>query len=216
MKGLIRNIPNILTLLNLLSGVIAIFLGDSSIALILFVCALLFDVLDGWAARKLGVQNELGVQLDSLADLVSFGVMPSFFLYLLYRETHGELALIASIIPVASAYRLGKFNLLEASKYFKGLPTPSSAIFIMSIVLIGLWDTKLFDAFLNHFGILLIIVLFCSGSMLSNLQLISLKGTKRERRLLLYIIIPLLVLGGFFPIILLFIIPAYFLSGWLT
>ncbi len=206
-------IPNALTLMNLLSAVLAILLQDIQLAMYFFVASLVFDVLDGWAARKLNVQSPLGVQLDSLADLVSFGVMPAFFLFQLYEEFCGYTALIVGLIPVAGAYRLGKFNLLEPSKYFKGLPIPSAAFFIMSIIFLSVVDRDLFVELLSSSFVLWLITLFVCFSMLSKVKLISLKGSAKERSILFGMIIPPVVLGIFFPIVLILIIPVYFLSG---
>lgn len=156
-----RFIPNGITLLNLLSGCIAVILAVNE----LFVAAAFFvflgiflDFFDGFFARKLKVQSDLGVQLDSLADLVTSGLVPGIvMLQLLTQASNSKgielaqftsfiewesfkippIALLGLCITLASAYRLAKFNLDEEQQsYFKGLPTPANALFILSLPLI--------------------------------------------------------------------------------
>lgn len=144
------NIPNILTLSNLAAGLMAIIAlqnGHYWQMVILLGVSLVFDFADGLVARALGVHSELGKQLDSLADLVSFGVVPGLFLFQMFRlaPQYGEpvpdfLAYLALLVPVFSALRLGKFNLDERqSDNFIGLPTPANAMLIISL---GVWGLK--------------------------------------------------------------------------
>ena len=148
-----RHIPNIVTGLNLFSGCIAILFAVNNhyVGAALFVfLGIFFDFFDGLLARKLNVQSNLGIQLDSLADLVTCGVVPGIIMYGLINDALGggtifvvenawnqtmswdglkirPLALLGFLIPVASAYRLAKFNLDEDQKtYFKGLPVPAN------------------------------------------------------------------------------------------
>ncbi len=140
-------IPNLLTLANLGAGCIAILSvikGDFTIAAILLVIALACDFLDGFVARLLKVHSELGKQLDSLADMVTFGVLPGFVLFKLFEtakfgaEPIAEwLPYLAFLVPLFSALRLAKFNIdTRQSDFFIGLPTPAHALFIFSIALI--------------------------------------------------------------------------------
>ena len=153
-------IPNILTLLNLLCGTIAVIfaVNNNFVAAALFVfLGIFFDFFDGFAARKLHVQSDLGIQLDSLADMVTSGVVPGIIMYkLIYltmdaSEATNEwastfqwsslklplLPLVGLFITLASAYRLAKFNIDEDQQtYFKGLPTPANALLIISLPLI--------------------------------------------------------------------------------
>lgn len=134
-----KHIPNAITSLNLASGCIAIvfaFQGDYTLAAYLIALAAIFDFLDGFAARLLKAYSPIGKELDSLADVVSFGVAPGMmvFQYLteLTSETNGSpyLAYLAFLIPVFSALRLAKFNIDERqTSSFIGLPTPANAIF---------------------------------------------------------------------------------------
>ncbi|WP_250434181.1 CDP-alcohol phosphatidyltransferase family protein [Hanstruepera flava] len=157
-----KHIPNIITLLNLFCGCIAVILvmNNYFVASAIFVfLGIFFDFFDGLAARKLHVQSELGLQLDSLADMVTSGLVPGLMMYKLieltgpqwdyleYYSTVGFeisnaemylfLPLIGLLITLASAYRLANFNIdTEQQSYFKGLPTPANALLILSFPLI--------------------------------------------------------------------------------
>ena len=156
-----KHIPNALTLLNLLCGSIAVLLAvnNNYVAAALFVfLGIFFDFFDGFAARKLNVSGALGLQLDSLADMVTSGLVPGIIMYKLLEftidtpsstdsswtsNTNGVdfnlplLPLFGLLITLASAYRLAKFNIDEDQQtYFKGLPTPANTLLIMSLPLI--------------------------------------------------------------------------------
>ncbi len=155
-----KNIPNFVTLLNLLCGSIAVLFAVNNFfvtaALFVFL-GIFFDFFDGLLARKLNVQSALGLQLDSLADMVTSGLVPGIILYKLIAiavdappmATSSEWSLhwsgfsmafipiIGLFVTLASAYRLATFNLDEDQQtYFKGLPTPANALLIMSLPLI--------------------------------------------------------------------------------
>lgn len=158
-----KHIPNFITLLNLLSGCIAIIFALNSnftAAALLVGIGIIFDFLDGFLARLLNVKSDLGVQLDSLADLVTSGVVPGIIMFKLLElavgapdlteQTNGWNTIFSlkgfksSMVPIAglaitlaSAYRLAKFNIDEDQQtYFKGLPTPANALLILSLPLI--------------------------------------------------------------------------------
>lgn len=132
-------IPNLFTAGNIVSGVIGIQLalaGDLVSAAWMIAIGSIFDVLDGMVARLLNAQSELGKQLDSLADMVTFGVLPGFIVFQLIALGENSegllkyLPYVAILIPVLSAFRLAKFNIdTEQSEEFIGLPTPAHAIF---------------------------------------------------------------------------------------
>lgn len=159
------NLPNLFTGLNLLSGVVAIVLttaGRLDLAVLSILIGMFFDFLDGMAARLLKVQSELGKQLDSLADMVTFGVAPGFimivmmivdvdlftskpypeYIYfdftehislLLSGEINDFVPFLALFIPFFSMLRLGKFNLdARQSVDFIGLPTPANTLFFLT------------------------------------------------------------------------------------
>ncbi|MFJ6267329.1 CDP-diacylglycerol--serine O-phosphatidyltransferase [Lysinibacillus xylanilyticus] len=122
-------IPNALTFGNLFSGFLAIGLvvnGDTKNAVTFIFIALLFDALDGRAARVLGVTNNIGKELDSLADIVSFGVAPAILVAFTFYEGLGIYGLMLSgIFPLFGCYRLARFNVTPTSetlKHFTGVP----------------------------------------------------------------------------------------------
>lgn len=132
-------LPNFITLLNLLSGVLGILWvleGQPLYGAYFVILSATFDFFDGFAARLLKVQSELGKELDSLADVVSFGVLPGILLYSLTKsQTEASfLPYCTLIIPMLSAYRLAKFNLdTRQSDRFIGLPTPANALLLTTI-----------------------------------------------------------------------------------
>ncbi|REG83086.1 CDP-diacylglycerol--serine O-phosphatidyltransferase [Algoriphagus antarcticus] len=151
------HIPNVLTLLNLLSGVIGIIWvinGNVVSGAYFIILAAIFDFFDGFAARLLKVPSEIGKQLDSLADLVSFGVLPGMILFQMTKvSTQLEwLPYLTLIVPILSAVRLAKFNLdTRQSDKFIGLPTPANALFISTLPYfaiqwpwVGIWLTSPF------------------------------------------------------------------------
>ena len=136
-------LPDLLTTANLCCGVASILLasqGQLTIACWLIFLAALFDVFDGLAARALGGGTPLGAQLDSLADMVSFGVAPAYAVWVLSAPVpRTDLLLVGAAVAcicIASAWRLAKFNVdTRQSDSFRGLPTPASALWVISIPL---------------------------------------------------------------------------------
>ncbi|MFV0148740.1 CDP-alcohol phosphatidyltransferase family protein [Empedobacter falsenii] len=149
-------IPNFLTLLNLSCGVLsAIFMISSNaqittktvtIVMVLMIISLVADFLDGMVARLMNIGSPIGKELDSLADCISFGVVPGLMLFSIFNHLSTDfiyenenlkisaLSLFAFLVPAFSALRLAKFNLDEdQSTYFKGLATPSNTLFIFSL-----------------------------------------------------------------------------------
>ena len=131
---IVKHIPNTITSMNLLCGVLGVICtlqGRLDMAFYLMLVASVFDFCDGLAARLLNAYSELGKQLDSLADMVSFGLLPSLMIYKLMTLTYGESlwCYVPLVIVVFSALRLGKFNIDDRqSDNFIGLPTPACAI----------------------------------------------------------------------------------------
>ncbi|MDR3560004.1 MAG: CDP-diacylglycerol--serine O-phosphatidyltransferase [Negativicutes bacterium] len=121
-----RWIPNTLTVINLFGGIVAIlltFVQQWALAVALIFGAALFDSLDGRIARRLNVTTEFGKQLDSLADLVSFGVAPATLAYLLvFSHTGWSGYLLTAVFPVCGALRLARFNISSVKGYYVGLP----------------------------------------------------------------------------------------------
>jgi CDP-diacylglycerol---serine O-phosphatidyltransferase len=203
-----KNIPNLFTLLNLFFGCIAVILilqngisvmntADGSqfigipekigMASLFIGLAALVDFLDGLVARMFKAVSPLGKQLDSLADVVSFGVAPGMILYQFLRMSFGSQEngldvsvlyfLPALIFPCAAAYRLAKFNIDDSQQYgFKGVPTPAAGLLIASLPLIYWYsNSSMVVSILLNKWVLYGIILLVSWLMTSNLPLMALK-----------------------------------------
>jgi CDP-diacylglycerol--serine O-phosphatidyltransferase len=238
-----KQIPNLFTLLNLVFGCIAIVFilqtGETIVLLqqegytdvnlpekITWGCFFIFaaaavDFLDGFIARLFKSTSKMGVELDSLADVVSFGVAPGLILYQLLRISYARQEdgldvsigwlLPAFLIPCAAAWRLARFNLdTEQQVSFKGVPVPAVGILVASFPLIMHFQTfNLQFVFINKWLLYAVIILL-SYLMVSNLPLMSMKANNLavKNNLARYI---LLVLGIIAAIILKwFAIPAVF------
>ena len=203
-----KNIPNLFTLLNLLFGCIAIvytlqngivITADAEGALLLdipekiwmaslfIVLAAVVDFLDGFVARLFNASSEMGKQLDSLADVVSFGVAPGIIIYqflrLSFAQEEGGVntsvlwLLPAFVLPCAAAWRLAKFNLDNSQSFsFKGMPVPAVGIFVASLPLIywNVNEATIQELLLNKW-FLYAVVAVLSWLMVSNLPLMALK-----------------------------------------
>lgn len=178
-----KNIPNFITLLNLLCGSISIVFALNNhieIASILIFLGVFLDFFDGFFARLFKSENDFGLQLDSMADLITSGLAPSLILFTLFSNLSIEqttisstltfplVALTAFLLPVFAAIRLSNFNLDKNQKdSFIGLPTPMVAIFIASLPFNNLIDLNLM--------FLCIITILLSLLMVSKINLFSLK-----------------------------------------
>ena len=198
MAFIIRNLANIFTLLNLFfgfTGIIHVVHGDLELGCYLLFAAGVFDLLDGYVARLTKSTSDIGKELDSLADMVSFGVLPAVIMMSLILKTHREwvymitmtdipvVALLAFILTAAAAIRLAKFNLHGASsEHFTGLPTPAMAIFVASLPLIirndlyveGYQTFYIGDLILNPYTLLAICIVL-TWLMLSKITIMSFK-----------------------------------------
>ncbi|NOY37606.1 MAG: CDP-diacylglycerol--serine O-phosphatidyltransferase [Chlorobi bacterium] len=185
-----KHIPNTLTILNLAFGFTAILYlvtGHVNIAVFLVLIAAVFDFLDGFAARMLKAYSELGKQLDSLSDMVSFGVVPSLILFHeIMLATGGRfpasfpgiIFLFTPVLVVAGAgLRLARFNTgASGSRIFEGLPTPAMALFMISLPLVR--ETGYFHGYvswLQHPSVLAVLALLFGWLMISRLPMFSLK-----------------------------------------
>lgn len=187
-----KNIPNIITGLNFIAGLAGIYFcsrGNILHASYSIFLAMIFDFLDGMFARALKSSSDFGKQFDSLADLVSFGIVPGFIAFnLLKIQVELELTVIQKdilpfigfLIPLFSAIRLAKFNIdTRQTNVFLGLPTPAHALFWASIpIILNFTNSEstypISNVFLNPYFTLAAIVLF-SSMMLLNIEMISLK-----------------------------------------
>lgn len=151
--GIKKHIPNILTLANLFCGILAIEVGFSEhyyLAGFFVLLGAFFDFFDGFVARLLKVQGELGKQLDSFADMVTFGVAPGVVMYSFLSSTidieDSFTPYISFVIPLLSAVRLAKFNVdSNQSDKFIGLPTPANALFFVFIPLVFAMESFRWD-----------------------------------------------------------------------
>lgn len=173
-------LPNFITLLNLLSGVLGILWvleGQPLYGAYFVILSATFDFFDGFAARLLKVQSDMGKELDSLADVVSFGVLPGILLYSLTKsQTEASLLPYCTlIIPMLSAYRLAKFNLdTRQSDRFIGLPTPANALLLTTIPYLAARWPEL-SPWLSSPIALVVIAWLTSLLLVAELPLIALK-----------------------------------------
>ena len=180
-----KHIPNFITLLNLFCGCIAIvFVASFQFEMAFYFVALgiFFDFFDGFFARKFNVSGPLGVQLDSLADMVTSGVVPGFTMYCFLLHNLQQLYFIyfpffGFIITLGACYRLANFNIdTRQSDSFIGLPTPANTLFIMSLPLIlEFSDSLVMLEILTNQWVLLSITLFSAYIMNAEIPLFSLK-----------------------------------------
>jgi len=189
-------VPNAITALNLISGSLAVIYaidGQLGMAAALILAAAVFDFMDGFAARLLKAYSSIGKELDSLADMVSFGLAPAAIVFTMMEFTlfgqnqpiqniHASwsqwIALYTSlVIPVAGAFRLAKFNTDDRqSEQFLGMPIPANAIFFASLGLIIEWGTsQTIPAIILNKNVLLASVFICSFLMVSELPMFSMK-----------------------------------------
>ena len=135
----VRFIPTLLTLANLISGFTSILYtikGDYVVASLFILLAMLFDGLDGRVARSLNNATSFGVELDSLSDAVSFGIAPALLIYFSYLQSVGILAYICSVVYISCGIsRLARFNTTKGIDYFEGLPIPVAGAFFATMVL---------------------------------------------------------------------------------
>ncbi len=231
-----KHIPNFLTSLNVLCGSIAVVFilkGALTTAVILILLAAIFDFLDGMTARLLKAYSPIGKELDSLADMISFGLAPGLIMFKLleislFRENvlpdlQSNLTLtetlilgIAFLIPIFSALRLAKFNVdARQTSSFIGLPTPANALFIASLALIQEHGTiSGIDQLLLSTPVLLFVTFLFSFLLVAEIPMFSLKfknlSWKNNRVQYIFIICSVLLIAtlqlyGISTIVLLFI-----------
>lgn len=178
---MIKFIPTAFTLANLTCGFLAILVGDLIYSPIIILIGAIFDVFDGYLARKLNSTSELGKELDSLADLVSFGVAPAY-LYFQIAPSKEWIFYIAPIaIVLGGGYRLAKFNTLASSKYFLGMAIPASGLFIIGLIFAAQSNDNFISTLLNIPAIYIAIGLFILVMNLIPMRMFSLKSLSINR-----------------------------------
>lgn len=183
-----KEIPNLLTLGNLLAGSIGLWFvmqGDLVSASYCMFISLICDFFDGFLARALQAYSDLGKELDSLADMVSFGVLPAFILFSLVEQSCGSQCSVGIFgfykpflvfaLVLMSAYRLAKFNIdTRQSDQFIGVPTPANGLFIASLPLIIHFQPE-YTAYILSFKGLLIYSVVMSYLLVCELPLLAFK-----------------------------------------
>jgi len=181
-----KHVPNTITLLNLFCGCIAlVFVSELNFEMAFFFVSLgiFLDFFDGFFARLFKVAGPLGLQLDSLADMVTSGVVPGFVMFWMLKEAQNPadanqiIPYLGFIITLGSCYRLANFNIdTRQTDSFIGLPTPANTLFIMSLPLVIKFSDSLmvFDILTNQW-FLLAITLFSAYILNAEIPLFSLK-----------------------------------------
>ncbi|MDR2806023.1 MAG: CDP-diacylglycerol--serine O-phosphatidyltransferase [Dysgonamonadaceae bacterium] len=176
-----KQVPNLITCLNLLAGsfacVLALKFNNYTGAFIFVALAAVFDFLDGYAARLLKAYSKIGAELDSLADVISFGLAPGCVVYA-YFSSYTDAAgfpLLAFLLPVFSALRLAKFNTdPRQTTSFLGLPVPASGLFWSSFIPSVHWIAVYFSIYSVLTFVVVLLIAFCV-LMVSELPMFSLK-----------------------------------------
>jgi CDP-diacylglycerol--serine O-phosphatidyltransferase len=231
-----RHIPNLFTFGNLFCGTLAAMLavqGDFDIAAGLVALGVFLDFFDGFFARLLGVQGELGKQLDSLADVVTSGVAPGLLMFHFYNEVIGTsnleptdsiviLSYTAFLLTLGAAYRLAKFNIdTRQSDSFIGVPTPAMSLFVVSLpVIYEYGEVEAVNIVLENAYVLAGVSVAFTILMNAELPLLSLKfksfGLKKNiyKYLLMLVSVVLLLVLKFIavPLIILFYIVLSIIS----
>ncbi len=224
--GFKKQLPNILTLLNLLSGTIAVYFAVKNqleITAVFVFFGIFFDFFDGFVARILNVQGELGKQLDSLADVVTSGVVPGIILFQLITKSLSKdswdiatnfvvnhsiwdnftatflISIIGLLFTLAAAYRLAKFNIDERqTSSFIGLPTPAAALVVVSLPLILMYaNNELVNSIIKNTWFLIGITILLSFLMNAEIVLFTLKfkeyGWKNNKVKYMFILVTILL-----------------------
>lgn len=182
-----KHIPNLFTFLNMFCGCLALcFIMQSNFVwgFYLVCLGIFFDFFDGFFARLFKVESPLGVQLDSLADMITSGLVPGFVMFFMIKDTLGNSSSINNLIPflgftitIASGFRLAKFNIDSRQTHsFIGLPTPANSLFICSLPIVLKESTNfVITGVLIDTWALVLITLLSSYILNSSVKLFSLK-----------------------------------------
>lgn len=222
-----KYIPNTITLLNLLFGCVGIYFafnctqmfGTTPGYMMCFYCILLAavaDFCDGLSARLLGAYSELGKQLDSLSDLVSFGVAPAMLLLNLFREGGAPwwVSLLCLLIPMMGALRLARFNIdPEQATTFKGLPIPGAALFCIGLAAITAMNPTGVNLWAAAGSVIAIALLMVAPVSMYSLKFssLALKGNMLRYALIIVAIICISVWGwqGLYYLIGYYVVSAF-------
>jgi len=209
-------LPNFFTALSVFFGVMSIIAasqGKFEKAFIYIILSLLADGLDGRIARITSTTTKFGVEFDSLADIVAFGVAPAMLLFFAIGENYGKFgALVSGLFVVFGAIRLAKFNITASDpSYFIGLPIPTSAVVLASWVMLDVKYNSSFDIFL------LIEALILAFLMVSNFRYPSFKKLDLNKNIAFKVLVLIIIVASFiylYPIeAIAFILSSYVLYG---
>jgi CDP-diacylglycerol---serine O-phosphatidyltransferase len=219
-----KSIPDLFTALNLTAGcfgIVALFEGKPAVASSLIIVGAIFDFFDGFFARLLKAGSPIGKELDSLADLITFGFLPASLMYYIFREHSGDYyPFVSFILVIAAAFRLARFNIDDSQEDdFKGLPTPANAFLIAGLMNIYLAQWKSFMFFFSDPNLMAAVVILLSYLMVSDIKFLSLKFKSLQLRVNIYrymilvagliLIIFLRLEGIFFAILLYLVLSVY-------
>ncbi|QZE13550.1 CDP-alcohol phosphatidyltransferase family protein [Halosquirtibacter laminarini] len=218
-----KHIPNCITSLNIISGVLAVFFalyGELTLSVIAIFCGAIFDFCDGLIARALKAYSDIGKELDSLADMITFGFAPGALMFaILQISLDGAVAspkeLISSeylgfylcslFIPVFSGLRLAKFNVdTRQSESFIGMPTPANAIFWSSLALMRVGNTSMDLSLIFNPWVIILLGIVTSLLLVSEIPMFSFKFktlSLKENKLRFSFLIAVIVLIGVFGIL---------------
>ena len=196
---LIYILPNLFTAASIFLGVLSMLSsikGDFSLAIIYIVLSLVFDGLDGRVARLTNTTSKFGVEFDSLADIVAFGVAPAMLFYFSVGQNFGRFGvLITALFVIFGGVRLARFNVMSGASepnVFIGLPIPTAAVLLA--LWIGLWDK--YEIFKGYEYVLLGAAAVFSVLMVSNVRFPSFKKINYERaNFIRFLILLLLILS---------------------
>jgi CDP-diacylglycerol--serine O-phosphatidyltransferase len=199
-------VPSFFTLLNLFCGFLAltqVWEGGFMLACWLIVLAGFFDLLDGMMARLTNAVSPFGVELDSLSDVVSFGIAPSFLVYVYSLNAFEPLGLIVSALPaLCGAVRLARYNMSfdgEKKDYFEGLPIPVQAVTVVALILTA--ETVTWGPLLAQVQVLVPVVIILSALMVSSINFDALPRPTvayiraRPKKMLAYVLAGVLIVG---------------------
>jgi CDP-diacylglycerol--serine O-phosphatidyltransferase len=214
-------LPNLFTTGNLFCGffaIVSVFQEKFLFAAVAILLASVFDVLDGKVAKLSGATSKFGVQYDSLADLISFGIAPAVLAYIWALREYGRFGWLAAFLfVVCGALRLARFNVMAASgetKYFKGLPIPAAALMIALTILLYL---RLIETGWVKDIVILVMIYVLAFLMVSNIRYFSLKELNLAKRkpfsIFMFIVLSLIVIV-MEPVVVLFaFVVMYIFSG---
>ena len=214
-------LPNLFTTGNLFCGfwgIVSVFQEKFEYAAYAILLASVFDVLDGKVARLSGATSKFGVQYDSLADLVSFGIAPALLAFSWALRPYGKFGWLAAFLfVVCGALRLARFNVQSASgevKYFKGLPIPSAALMIALTILLYL---RLIETNWVKDIVILVMIYILAFLMVSNIRYLSFKELDLAKRkpfsIFIFVILSMIVIIMEPTIVLFAFILFYVFSG---